>query len=141
MGSRCAQSRKLCTLARICSINGSEQPRPINRPPNLGLSNVDRLRQVIVSDTTRLPLQNGERAYLATRMGLFSRRIVGRPVSVCIIYCIVNAWPRPPEFAGKPSIMPPFAVRRSAFTIPRGAGTIQQKKFIAVPKPSRTAES
>src|SRR5262245_53498786 len=48
--------------------------------PNLLLeraSKVDRPRQVIVGDITYLPLQNGEWAYLATWMDLFSRNIVG----------------------------------------------------------------
>src|SRR5262249_28028332 len=48
--------------------------------PNLLLEragNVDRPRQVIVCDITYLPLQNGQWAYLATWMDLFSRKIVG----------------------------------------------------------------
>jgi len=52
--------------------------------PNLILERaikVDRPRQVIVGDITYLPLQNGECAYLATWMDLFSRKIVGWQVA------------------------------------------------------------
>lgn len=52
--------------------------------PNLLLEraiNVDRPRQAIVGDITYLPLQNGEWAYLATWMDLFSRKIVGWQVA------------------------------------------------------------
>jgi len=52
--------------------------------PNLLLEReikVDRPRQVIVSDITYLPLQNGRWAYLATWMDLFSRKIVGWQVA------------------------------------------------------------
>jgi len=52
--------------------------------PNLLLERdiqVDRPRQVIVSDITYLPLQNGKWAYLATWMDLFSRKIVGWAVA------------------------------------------------------------
>jgi putative transposase len=52
--------------------------------PNLLLERaitVDHPRQVIVSDITFLPLQNGEWAYLATWMDLFSRKIVGWQVA------------------------------------------------------------
>jgi putative transposase len=42
---------------------------------------VDHPRQVIVSDITYLPLQNGKWAYLATWMDLFSRKIVGWQVA------------------------------------------------------------
>jgi transposase InsO family protein len=52
--------------------------------PNLLLEReiqVDRLRQVIVSDITYLPLQNGKWAYLATWMDLFSRKIIGWAVA------------------------------------------------------------
>jgi transposase InsO family protein len=42
---------------------------------------IDCPRQVIVGDITYLPLQNGEWAYLATWMDLFSRRIVGWQVA------------------------------------------------------------
>jgi transposase InsO family protein len=48
--------------------------------PNLLLEReikVDRPRQVLVGDITYLPLQNGEWAYLANWMDLFSRKIVG----------------------------------------------------------------
>ena len=48
--------------------------------PNLLLEReikVDRPRQALVGDITYLPLQNGEWAYLATWMDLFSRKIVG----------------------------------------------------------------
>jgi putative transposase len=52
--------------------------------PNLLLERevkVDRPRQLIVGDITYLPLQNGEWAYLATWMDLFSRKIVGWQVA------------------------------------------------------------
>lgn len=52
--------------------------------PNLLLEReivVDRPRQVIVGDITYLPLQNGQWAYLATWMDLFSRQIVGWQVA------------------------------------------------------------
>jgi putative transposase len=52
--------------------------------PNLLLERaitVDRPHQVIVSDITYLPLQNGKWAYLATWMDLFSRKIVGWQVA------------------------------------------------------------
>jgi putative transposase len=52
--------------------------------PNLLLEReikVDRPRQVLVSDITYLPLQDGKWAYLATWMDLFSRKIVGWAVA------------------------------------------------------------
>jgi putative transposase len=52
--------------------------------PNLLLEraiNVERPRQVLISDITYLPLQDGKWAYLATWMDLFSRKIVGWAVA------------------------------------------------------------
>src|SRR5262245_23531226 len=51
--------------------------------PNLLLERaikVDRPRQAIVGAITYRPLQNGEWAYLATRMDLFSSKVLGLQV-------------------------------------------------------------